>query len=180
MIPAGYMAKHVRLRPDWLKAPHVSGVYSVSGCISEDFADYINFWKHNGYWLFNSPAVIKSVAEEHSISLNGTTLLFYEVHAMEFDGAKWSAFRYQESLETHVVSPEATQLLGFDVVTFYCRTSPEHSPLSCNGLAETIPTNEHCLIRSFEEAESGLNNGQFLKSEPGPYRIMSVHSIDWP
>jgi hypothetical protein len=53
MIPAGYMAKRVYKRPDWLKAPHVAEIYSVSGRISEDFADYINYWKHNGYWYFD-------------------------------------------------------------------------------------------------------------------------------
>jgi len=49
MVPAGGMAKRVVARPDWLHAERVSSIYSVSGCISEDFADYINFWKHNGY-----------------------------------------------------------------------------------------------------------------------------------
>jgi hypothetical protein len=48
MIPVGYMAKRVHKRPDWLQAPHVVDIFSVSGCISEDFADYINYWKHNG------------------------------------------------------------------------------------------------------------------------------------
>ena len=47
MIPAGYMAKHVAARPDGLKANQVKDIYSVSNCISDDFADYINLWKHN-------------------------------------------------------------------------------------------------------------------------------------
>ena len=55
MFPAGYMAKRVAARPDWLPAARVSSIYSVSGCISKDFTDYIKFWKHNGYWLFDSP-----------------------------------------------------------------------------------------------------------------------------
>ncbi|HEX9201861.1 MAG TPA: hypothetical protein VF865_20055 [Acidobacteriaceae bacterium] len=32
------MAKRVFIKPDWLKANHVHDIYSVSGCISEDFA----------------------------------------------------------------------------------------------------------------------------------------------
>ena len=63
MVPAGYMAKRVVARPDWLPAERVSSIYSVSGCVSETFADYINFWKHNGYWLFNSPEVIIEVED---------------------------------------------------------------------------------------------------------------------
>lgn len=51
MIPIGYMAKHVVKKPDWLQTNQVEDIYSVSNCISDDFADYINYWQHNGYWL---------------------------------------------------------------------------------------------------------------------------------
>jgi hypothetical protein len=88
MIPAGYMAKRVARKPDWLKANRVEAIYSVSGCFPKNFADYINFWKHNGYWLFNSTEVIEQVAREQSIDLTGTTMFYYEVHEQEFDDAK--------------------------------------------------------------------------------------------
>ena len=51
MIPVGYMAKRIVNGPDWLKATNVVDLYSVSSCFSEDFTDYINYWKHNGYWF---------------------------------------------------------------------------------------------------------------------------------
>jgi hypothetical protein len=38
MIPAGYMAKRVVVLPEWLPADRVSSIYSVSGCISQNFA----------------------------------------------------------------------------------------------------------------------------------------------
>jgi len=44
MIPVGYMAKRVSKSPDWLEAAQVIDVYSVSGCISENFADYFKYW----------------------------------------------------------------------------------------------------------------------------------------
>jgi len=50
MIPAGYMAKMVVGKPDWVTAGNVLDIYSISNHASRDFADYINFWKHNGYW----------------------------------------------------------------------------------------------------------------------------------
>jgi len=84
------MAKRLYKRPEWLKAPHVDEIYSVSGCISEDFADYILYWKHNGYWFFDSPEIIKSVAKENTIQFEGTSLFYYEVFEMEFDGERWS------------------------------------------------------------------------------------------
>ena len=94
MIPAGYMAKHVAARPDGLKANQVKDIYSVSNCISDDFADYINFWKHNGYWLFDSPEIIRSVAKEHSIDIINARLFFYEIYKYEYDEDEksWNPF----------------------------------------------------------------------------------------
>jgi hypothetical protein len=174
------MAKRVHKKTDWLKAPNVVDIYSVSGCVSEDFADYINYWKHNGYWLFDSPEIIKSIAKENSIQLEGMSLFYYEAYEMEFNGESWHPYAPEPSVTTHVVPPSHKQLEGFDVVTFYARNSPECSPLSCNSLAKDLRTNEHCLFASFEEAETNVENGAFSECEPGPYRIFSVYSVDWP
>lgn len=180
MIPAGYLAKRVRTKPDWLRAERVVDVYSISGCVSEDFADYINFWKHNGFWIFDSPQVIRTVARDNSIDLASTLLFYYEGHEKEFDGKTWAEFQPEPSMPTTVLLPRSKTLEGFDVVTFYCRNVPEHSPLSCNGLAKEIPTNTHCLLSSFDEAFNALESGAFIHSEPGPYRIFAVYSVDWP
>ena len=69
MIPVGYMAKKVVSRPDYINVDHVTDIYSVSGCISEDFADYIIYWKHNGYWFFDSADTIESVSTTEGIDL---------------------------------------------------------------------------------------------------------------
>lgn len=180
MIPVGYMAKRVQEKPDWLLAPHVIDIYSVSNCQSEDFADYIPYWKHNGYWFFDSPEVIKNVATEHSIDLQGTSLFYYEVYEMEFDGENWQQFSPEASFPTNVAPPSRKQLEGFDVANFTARTSPECSGLSCSSLARDLQTNAHCLFGSFSEAESKVGSGAFNDSEPGPYRIFSVYSVDWP
>ncbi|MGH9516020.1 MAG: hypothetical protein ACRD3P_10130 [Terriglobales bacterium] len=179
MIPAGYMAKRVSKRPDWLRALQVSDVYSVSGCVSEDFADYINYWKHNGYWFFNSPDLIRSVAQENGIDLSGTSLFYYEVYEKEFDGENWLQFEPEASFRTDVMGRSAKVLGGFDVVNFTARTTPECSPLSCNSMAEEIRTNAHCLLPSFDEAYTLVNDGAFNNSEPGPYRIFAVYSTSW-
>jgi hypothetical protein len=179
MTPAGYMAKRVSKKPDWLKAPHVVDVYSVSNCNCENFADYIPYWKHNGFWLFDSPEVIKNVAKEHSIQLEAAKLFYYEVHEMEFDGERWSPWSPEPSFPTNVVVPSKKQLEGFDVVNFTARTSPECSGLSCSSLAVELRTNAHCLFDSFDEAETSISNGAFNDSEPGPYRIFSVYSVNW-
>jgi len=179
MVPAGYMAKRVVGRPDWLTTERVSGIYSVSGCVSENFADYITFWKHNGYWLFDSPEVIIEIARERGINLAETMLFFYEIHQLEFDSGEWIQFEPVPSFGTNVSIPEAKVLEGYDVVTFSCGTSPECSPLSCNSLAAEIETNSRCLLESFEHARKLLEDGMFNNSEPGPYRIFAVYSVAW-
>jgi hypothetical protein len=179
MLPAGYLAKKVAKKPDYLVAPEVNDIYSVSGCISDMFDDYVDRWKHNGFWIFDSPEIIKSIAKENSIDLAETMLFYYEVYEKEFDGSKWQPYGPDPSFETNVVIPAEKRLEGFDIVTFYCRNLPEHSPLSCNYMAKEIPTNGHCLLASFFEAESLITNGTFNDSEPGPYRIFSVYSVNW-
>jgi hypothetical protein len=177
MVPAGYMAKRVVNRPDWLSSTGVSSIYSLSGCISEDFTDYIHCWKHNGYWLFDSPAEIIDVAREKQVGLADTVLFFYEVHELEFNEGQWTRFEPERSFHTDVKVPENKVLEGYDIVTFFVRASPECSPLSCNGLANEVKTNSQCLLESLEEAQRLLENGTFKNSEPGPYRIFAVYSI---
>jgi len=181
MIPAGYMAKRVSPKPEWIKADGIQDVLSVSGCISEYFADYISHWKHNGYWLFDSPAIIQQLAKDKQIDLAGTTLFFYEVYEQGFheEAREWTTFDPETSFATNPSMPGEKQLCGFDVVTFCAGTSPECSPLSCNALAATINTNNHCLLNSLEEAKQLLESGRFNNSEQGPFRIFAVYLVDW-
>jgi hypothetical protein len=103
------MAKRVAARPEWLRAERVTDVYSVSRCISDGFADYVGSWRHSGYWLFDSPEVIRQLARDHALDLAGTALFFYEVHELEFDedDARWTPYAPEPSLPTRVVPPAA-------------------------------------------------------------------------
>src|ERR1700739_3811885 len=105
MIPAGYLAKRVCLKPDWHGANQVSNIYSVSGCMAEVFDDYVEYWKHNGFWIFDSPEVIRTVAQENSIDLTGTALFYYEVHDKEFDGESWHPYGPDSSFKTNGCIP---------------------------------------------------------------------------
>lgn len=179
MIPVGYMYKKVVTSPDWLKADEVFDVYSLSNCVSDDFADYINYWKHNGYWLFDSPKVIEDIAINENINLSEKTLFYYEAYEKEFNEKTndWFAFAPEPSFVTDVKMPINKHLEGFDVTTFSVHTSPECSPLSCNSLATTISVNKHCLFNTVEEAIEAINAGLFQNTEPGPYRIFAVYTI---
>ncbi|MBS1806010.1 MAG: hypothetical protein JST28_21925 [Acidobacteria bacterium] len=182
MIPVGYMAKSSVNKPPGFELACVEDVYSVSSCVNDDFADYIDSWKHNGFWLFDSPEVIREVACEMSVSLDEAMLFYYEAYELEFDEKhmKWSAFGPETGFMTNIVAPLNKRLEGFDPVTFYARSSPECSPLSCCSLANDVPTNEHCLVRTFEEAKKALEEGKFSGAEPGPYRIFAVYTVEWP
>jgi hypothetical protein len=52
--------------------------------------------------------------------------------------------------------------------------------ISCNGMAEEIRTNRHCILESFGQAYDRLHEGAFNNAEPGPYRIFAVYSVEWP
>ncbi|MBE7555554.1 MAG: hypothetical protein HS126_31275 [Anaerolineales bacterium] len=182
MIPVGYRAKRVSLRPDQLQAEAVVDINSVSNCISKNFANYIPYWQHNGYWLFDSPEIIRRLANEHAIELAGTRLFYYEVYELQFDEdiGDWIGFEPELGFPTAVVLPTLKNLEGFDVVTFSAGTSAECSPLSCNYLAGEVETNSHCLLASLEQAQHLLVSGRFTYSEPGPFRIFAVYSVEWP
>jgi hypothetical protein len=182
MIPAGYMSKQIATRPDWLGVSSVRDIYSVSRCISEDFADYVKHWKHNGFWLFDSPDAIVEVAAAEGVSLEETKLFYYEVHEQEYDQVtrQWAPFSPDASFATNVVIPGKKSLEGYDVVNFYARNCPECSPLSCNGLGGDIRVNEHCLIPAREEAIAAVESGKFEGGEPGPLRVFAVYSVAVP
>ncbi|MCW5199001.1 hypothetical protein VU06_04600 [Desulfobulbus sp. F3] len=173
------MAKHVADRPDGLKADGVKDIYSISKCISDNFADYIDYWRHNGYWLFDSPEIIQKISREHFVDITNAKIFYYEVYELEYDEDEkiWMPFFPELSFETNVRPPETKTLEGYDVVAFSFGSTPGCSPLSCNYLASEIETNEHCLLPSLERAKQLLDEGRFEKSEPGPYRIFAVYSV---
>jgi hypothetical protein len=183
MIPAGYMAKIIAEKPDWISSDTVKDIYSLSNCASDNFADnvdYIKYWKHNGFWLFNDPEAVNSIAKDEKIDLSSATMFYYEVYEYEYyeDLKNWSAFSPELSFHTDVKRPKQKYLQGFDVVTFYAGTNPEHSPLSCNALADEIATNQYCLFNEFSQAKNALDNGFFKESERGPYRIFAVYTLE--
>jgi hypothetical protein len=182
MLALGYMAKRIVTRPDWLKAAGVDEILSVSSCISEDFADWINSWRHNGHWLFDSPSIIQALACEHGLDLTGCRWFYYEGHetAYDDDARAWLPYAPDPGFGTSVQQPMDSVLRGYDVVTHSCGNSAECSPLSCNHMADEIVTNRHCLLDSFEVAHHLTEQRRFVDCEPGPYRIVAVFEIPEP
>lgn len=189
MIPLGYMYKPVRKKSALLNAESVVDIYSVSGCTAPEFADFIHFWKHNGYWLFNSPEDMQTLALEHDISLSGMTLFYYEGDGKEFDLVtdpnggdddipQWSPVKPESSFVTNIIPPKERSLAGFDIVEYSCGNSAEDCLMQCcDAIAAACKPNVHCLLDSYEEAKMHLESGIFHEHEPGPYRIVAVYVI---
>jgi len=180
MIPLGYMLKKVVPPPKWMNAPNVDLVYSVSGCVSENFASYIPFWKHNGWWFFDDPSILQKVATENGIGSSDLTMFYYEAFESEYDDEKkiWLPISPEVSFTTDVKVPASKVLRGYDVVTFMVHTSAECSLLSCNSFASTVPTNRFCLFDEFHQARDALESDVFDNGEPGPSRIIAVYTTD--
>jgi hypothetical protein len=180
MIPAGYMAKFVADRPDWLGAVGVKDIYSVSACVSSYFADDCHTeWRHNGFWFFDSIDLIREIASKRSVDLEDAHFFYFEIYERQFDdeGREGALQAPDHAFATNVAIPKMKTLRGFDVVTFYAGAGPECSPLSCNSLALELGVNQHCLLPSLDEAIAHLKKGAFKNCEPGPYRIFSVFSV---
>lgn len=175
------MAKFVSSSSGWMTSKRVEKIFSVSACLSKDFCDWTDEWLHNGYWLFDDPALIQTIASARSIDLSTATWFYYEDFEEQFDPELgWEAIAPDPSFPVTVTRPEGLSLAGYDVATYSYGNAAECSPLSCNALADEIDVNEFCLIPSFEEAFEAVAAGRFNLSEPGPYRILAVHTWSGP
>jgi hypothetical protein len=184
VIPVGYLYKKVSKADGDLKARNIVDFFSVGTCgagISPPFTDYISHWKHNGYWLFNSPDIMREIARAEDIDLSSMTLFYYEVYEYELNQSAgeeektWMPVQRDPSFSTEVLVPERKVLTGFDVVEYVYRNAPECSLLSCSALAKEFSVNSHCLFDSVEEAKAALETGKFHECEPGPYRLLAVY-----
>jgi hypothetical protein len=171
LIFAGYFPKRIALRDEWLKAPGVREIWSGSDCISKSPSDWIDKWRHNALWLFDSPEIATSVLSSEEAKT--FTIVGYRVWDRMFDDGRDVVL----PVETPVLPEPGIEYvsIGFDAVG-RSHDSFEHSPLSCNGGAETFPTNDACLFRTLEEAIAGAKEFSTGSWEPGPYWVVEVLS----
>src|SRR5688572_11170342 len=54
MVDGGYFPKRIEARPDFVKAPTVREICSVSDCISSGPKNWIDLWLHNEFGWFNT------------------------------------------------------------------------------------------------------------------------------
>ena len=166
----GYFPKKTARHLDWFRRQGVDEICSVSSCISKEPEKWIGRWKHNEMWVFDSPALAWSVVPE--AEREGFEIYAYRMAPVKIAEAK------EESYTIPPISPEPLsgdfESLGFDVVCCSGGTNFECSPLSCNQLAEKIPTNRFCLLGELTEALQVARGFDGIACEPGPYFVVEV------
>ena len=190
MIPAGYLLKRIVSAPGWLVQPAsgITDICSVSACCIDDVVDVQEAGHHNGFGVANDPDVLTSLANQVDADLRDASLFYYTAYEREldsngwtFDPANWQSRTPARSagVADNVRVPDAgtTTLLGYDVVVF--GDFLEHSPLFCNSVAEHVPVNAHCLLKSLDEAVGAIDAGAFGDGcEEGAYTIFAVYRVD--
>jgi hypothetical protein len=166
---AGYFPKKIAAKDAWLEAPAVKEIWSVSECISKGPENWVQQWRHNDLWLFDTAELAESIVAPNE--RRTFTTVGYRIWHLGFDAGK-EADPTISSIETAVLDP-SFESLGFDAVVrgmngFQC------SPLSCNGAAATHPTNERCLFATVDAAIAGAKEFSAGNWEPGTYWVVEV------
>ncbi len=178
----GYFAKPVMMRPEWLKAEQVEEVCCWDACKINPRFDWINAWRHNAEWVYNTPELAWSVVPD---SVRSDCQMFgYRVFPIRYRNGIPEHYRLPEQSEEEVMGfapvpmGASFERLGFDLIPRSCENAFECSPLACCNLAAEVPANRHCLLTTAEEAFALAPTlevpGQPMRGEPGPYHIVEV------
>ena len=165
----GFCAKRKMTAPF---AGQVRQIASVSECLSKRPDDWVQRWDFNRATCWNTEAAAWACVPTDSQS-DFTLFAYRIVPSRPFDDL------FPKDLPALPQEPEFLPYhrIGYDVVErnpamgmlgFGC------SPLSCNGMAESIPVNEFCLLEDLESALATARRFDTEQPEPGPYVVIEV------
>ncbi|RYD83747.1 MAG: hypothetical protein EOP84_07430 [Verrucomicrobiaceae bacterium] len=172
MVPTfiGYFPKRTEKRPDWLSAAGVEEVCSMADCVSSGPDGWLNHWRHNEMWVYDTPALAWSVVP--SETRGEFDLYAYFLFPLHFVEGR------EEPFQIPALNPAPLDAsfhrLGYDLVSRWANSTFEHSPLSCNHLAEEIPVNRFCLIDDAQTVLRLASEVEAMGAEPGPYHVVEV------
>ena len=156
------------------------GVASVSECLSKRPDQWVERWDFNRATCWNTEAEAwASVPDESKPEFK---VVAYRILPVLFDTSGVEKAITIDQLfpadmpELPSATPPYPQL-GYDVVERDVSTGMLGfgcSPLSCNGMAESITVNEFCLIDDMETALATARRFGVEQPEPGPYVIVEV------
>lgn len=169
-VPIGYFAKRRTARVEWLTAPEVREICSVSACIADAPDGWIDRWSHNALWVYDTPELARDVVD--TAQRGQFDVFAYRLVPLLFRDGRVEPFE----LPAIAPSPisEAFESLGFDAVSRSAGTTFECSPLSCCNLAGERGANQWCLFATSERAASAAAEWSRGGAEPGPYVVVEV------
>jgi hypothetical protein len=173
LVDAGYFAKRVMPKPDWLQAAVVREVCSVSECVSPGPPDWIGHWRHNALGWYDSPEGACSVGPAGELA--HYRLFAYRLLPEVFTATSRGLWHWPDADRVTSIAGDF-QTIGFDVVSRSAGDvmSFECSPLSCNGLAAELAVNARCLFAGFDEAVDSAIRFAREQPEPGDYFVVEV------
>jgi hypothetical protein len=166
----GYFPKHSLQRPDWLRNRGVEEICSVSCCISEAPEGWIDFWRHNECWAFNTQELAWSVVPAERRA--DFQLYAYKMFPVGFEHGRRTDREFPK-LDVEPLPPSFVRI-GYDAVSRDQTPMFECSPLSCNGLAEDHTVNRYCLVDTEEAALQLALECSISEPEPGAYFVIKV------
>ena len=155
-------------------------IASVSDCLSKRSDKWVERWDFNRASLWNTEVEAWACVPDES---NSEFKIFaYRILPLLFDT---SGIEKQITIDELFPAdmpelpsaPPPYQRLGYDVVERDVSTGMLGfgcSPLSCNGMAESIPVNEFCLFDDLETALIAARRFGIEQPEPGPFVIVEV------
>jgi hypothetical protein len=173
----GYCAKRSRKA---LFAGRDREIASASECISKRPDKWVERWDFNRatFWNTESEAwarVPDEARPEFKLFAYRILPLLFDTSGIEREITIDELF--PADMPELPSAPPPCERLGYDVVERDVATGMLGfgcSPLSCNGMAESIPVNEFCLIDDLETALAAARRFGVEQPEPGPFVIVEV------
>ena len=168
--PIGFLPKDTTIPTGWSQAAGgVTEICSVSDCVNSSPLGWIDKWLHNDLGFFNSVAAARSVIVEGPQRF---TVFAFRLLDLRFVRGKREPVVFSR-LPVEPIPPDFVPL-GFDIVSKTISSQFECSPLSCNGMANEVPVNTYCLVRTLDEAIAVAERFSLEEPEPGPYHVLEV------
>ena len=173
MTDAGYFAKRVAAKPEWLNAGAVHEICSASHCISSAPDDWIDRWLHNEFGWFNRASDALAVVPPDQKAEFRT--FAYRIFPHLFRGGQRHEMEIPPDVHPDPI-PTSFTSLGFDSINKFMPSvlGFECSPLSCNSMASEMGANAYCLFDSLEAAIAGATRFSIEQPEPGDYYVVEV------
>ena len=165
----GYFPKRLTSVPEGYDLPGVQEIASVSECIASGPEGWVDLWRHNDAFLYNSPEQAWAVVPVDDVARYG--MYAYKIASRVYGQDHAQPIEIQVK---PIDLPQSFSRLGYDVVNRDYSVTFECSPLSCNAMARQVLVNEFCLFEDHASAVQFAKRCAVEQPEPGSYLVVEV------